>query len=402
VRILVIDPGSTSTKVGVSEDGRMALRRTITHDRDQIDSLDTLMEQEPMRAAAVSELLADEGYLNRHRTVEPAAGLTAALPGRELSAVVGRGGLIRPVPGGTYVVDREMLEDLKRAAGGVHASNLGAVLARRFADAMGIPAFVVDPVVVDELSPLARLSGLQSIPRRSVFHALNQRAVAREVARRLGNHYSEVNLIVAHLGSGISVGAHERGQVVDVNNALDGDGPYSQERTGGLPVSGVIGLLEAGEGRAAGDLLRTVRREGGLFSYVGESDLQAVEKRIEGGDREAALAVEGMAYQTAKEIGSLAAALRGQVDGIVLTGGCAHSRTLVSEIERRVGFIATVHVIPGELELEALAEGARRVLAGEEEAREYRRWRGSSSAASDAGASSYVGTRDQEARHADR
>lgn len=354
MRILVIDPGASTTKIGIWEDNDLKIRQTIPHTRDAINQFDRIADQEEMRSSAVEKLLEDEDILEA-----------------TFDAVVGRGGLIRPVQGGTYEVDDAMMDDLRRGVEGEHASNLGGLLAYRFARRYGVRAFIVDPVVVDELEPHARLSGMAGIERRSIFHALNQKAVAREMAHRMGRAYGEVNLIVAHIGSGVSVGVHRRGRVVDVNNALDGDGPYSQERTGGLPVRDVVTLIEE-SAISPSELLRTVSRAGGISSYIGETDLRSTVARIEAGDEKARLVLEGMGYQIAKEIGACAAVLAGNVDGIVLTGGGAHCERLVSFIRDRVSFIGPVFTVPGELELEALAEGANRVLRGEEEAKVYR------------------------------
>ena len=353
MRILVIDPGATSTKVGIYEDGNPVFSGSIDHDRRSLNRFSGAVDQEEMRFRAIESLLTREGHL----------------PG-EFAAVAGRGGLIKPVKGGTYEVNGAMLEDLRKGEGGEHASNLGGILAERFASLLGSRAFIVDPVVVDELEPLARLSGLKGIERQSIFHALNQKAVARRIASDLKKRYQEINLIVAHIGSGISVGAHRKGRVIDVNNALDGDGPYSQERTGGLPLRGVLELIGR-RNTSVEELSLTVRKSGGLYSYLGEADLRKIEKCIDRGDREARRAFEGMAYQVSKEIGALAAVLMGRVDATVLTGGGAYSRRLVSLIRERVDFIAPVFVIPGELELEALAEGVKRVLAGEESVQIY-------------------------------
>ncbi len=353
MRILIIDPGASTTKIGIWEDNDLKIRQTIRHNRESMDRFERIADQEEMRFSTVEKVLEDKHYLEA-----------------TFDAVVGRGGLIRPVQGGTYEVDDTMVDELRRGANGEHASNLGALLAHRFARRYGVRAFIVDPVVVDELQPHARLSGMEGIERKSIFHALNQKSVAREIAGRLGKAYDEVDLIVAHIGSGVSVGVHRRGRVVDVNNALDGDGPYSQERTGGLPVRDVVTLIEEGA-YSPSELLGTVSRGGGLSSYIGETDLRTTVARIEAGDEKARLVFEGMGYQIAKEIGASAAVLGGNVDGIVLTGGGAHCERLVSFIRDRVSFIGSVFVVPGELELEALAVGVSRVLRGEEEAKVY-------------------------------
>ncbi|VVS94234.1 butyrate kinase [Desulfoluna spongiiphila] len=352
MNILAIDPGSTSTKIGVFTQGEM-IHAGMDHDRSLIDSFSEVHEQEEMRFACITEELEKRG-----------------LGMARFDAVVGRGGLVRPVTGGVYRVCDNLLADLKTGASGSHASNLGGILARRFAVTSGCEAFIVDPVVVDELDDVARLSGLAGIERKSIFHALNQKAVARRVAEERGGSYHQAHLIVAHMGGGVTVGAHKKGRVIDVNNGLNGDGPYAPERSGSLPVEGIVSALK--EGRYTPDtLVRTVSRQGGIFSYLGIVDLREVERLMEEGDAQAILVWGGMVYQIAKEIGGLAAAMDGQVDAVVLTGGMAHSRRLTEAITEKIEFIADVVVVPGEFELEALADGALRVLRGEEEAKEY-------------------------------
>jgi len=352
MRILAIDPGSTSTKIGIYRDGEI-LKADFTHPRDEVDQFREIYDQHAYRKQVIEIYLRETG-LHDH-----------------FDAVVGRGGLIKPVPGGVFLVNAAMLQDLKNGQNGQHASNLGGVLAHEFARQFGCPAFIVDPVMVDELWPEARLSGLADIPRRSIFHALNQKAAARKVAAQMGRDYSEVNLIVVHMGGGISIGAHRCGKVVDVNNALNGDGPYAPERTGGLPLDGVLALLR--EGTCSIDaLMKKITRTGGVYSYLGTVDMREVESRVHNGDELAELALNGMIYQIAKEVGALAAALDGQVDGIVLTGGVAHSALITEGISRKVAFIAPVITEPGEYELEALIGGALRVLNGEQSAKEYK------------------------------
>ncbi|VFQ44578.1 butyrate kinase [Desulfoluna butyratoxydans] len=352
MKILAIDPGSTSTKIGVFTHGEM-IQEGMDHDRDLIDSFAEIHEQEEMRFACITRALETRGF----GTVR-------------FDAVVGRGGLIRPVTGGVYRVCDSLLADLRTGVSGSHASNLGGILARRFAASSGCEALIVDPVVVDELDDVARLSGLEGIERKSIFHALNQKAVARRVAEERGGSYHQAHLIVAHMGGGVTVGAHKKGRVVDVNNGLDGDGPYAAERSGSLPVDGMAEALR--KGRFTPDsLVRTVSRSGGIFSYLGIVDLREVERRMDAGDSKAVLIWRGMVYQIAKEIGGLAAAMDGDVDAIVLTGGMAHSRRLTEAISEKTGFIADVVVVPGEFELEALAEGALRVLEGEEKVKRY-------------------------------
>ena len=350
--ILAIDPGSTSTKIGVLNEQEL-VHSGVDHDREIIGSFREVHEQEQMRFESITSMLEEMGFA-----------------GETFDAVVGRGGLIKPVGGGVYAVCDTLLSDLKNGTSGSHASNLGGVLARRLAAESGCPAFIVDPVVVDEMCDEARLSGLAGIERKSIFHALNQKAVARRVAVEMGRSYFDVNLIVAHMGGGITVGAHEKGKVVDVNNGLNGDGPYAPERSGGLPVDGIIEAIERGD-YTLESLGRAVSRAGGIFSYLGIVDLREVERRIAEGDSVADLVWRGMVYQVVKAIGGLAASLEGEVDAIVLTGGMAHSKRLTEAISCKVGFLAETKVVPGEFELEALTAGALRVLSGEEEALNY-------------------------------
>ncbi|OYD09805.1 butyrate kinase [Paludifilum halophilum] len=353
IRVLAINPGSTSTKIGVYDDEKKVLEKTLRHDDKELAKYSDLFEQYPFRKRVILDTLDREG-MNLTR----------------LNAVVGRGGLLRPISGGTYAVNETMLEDLKSGRYGEHASNLGAVLADDIADELNIPAFIVDPVVVDELEPIARISGAPRIERRSIFHALNQKAVARRIAANLGKRYHEVNLVVAHMGGGITVGAHRRGQVIDVNNGLHGEGPFSPERAGTLPVGDLVSISYSGKFFPS-ETMKMIVGQGGLMGYLGTTDAREVEARIEDGDEQARLVYTAMAYQVAKEIGSCSTVLEGKVDGIVLTGGLAYGKVFTGEIEKRVSWIAPVFVAPGENELQALVEGALRVIRGEEKAREY-------------------------------
>jgi butyrate kinase len=353
-RILTLNPGSTSTKVALFENETECWSDTQRYDTDVLRSFAGVMDQENFRLEAVREALA--------RRETQVSGL---------DAVVGRGGLLKPIPGGTYLVGPAMIEDLKSCRWGSHASNLGAPMAARLAAEAGHDrAFIVDPVVVDEMVAEARLSGIPEIERRSIFHALNQKAVARRAACDLGKCYSEVNLVVAHMGGGISVGAHERGRVIDVNNALDGDGPFSPERAGSLPAGEFTKLCFSGTYNLD-QIMRKLVGGGGLVAHLGTNDLREVIRRVDEGDSKAALVFEAMAYQVAREIGSRATVLKGRVDAVVLTGGLAYSSRFTDLIASRVSFIAPVRVYPGEDESGALAEGALRVLRGEEQPRRY-------------------------------
>jgi len=352
-RILVINPGSTSTKLGLFEGGRCLVEEKIAHPVEELARVGPVINQLEFRLDVIRD------FLRRHDTAV-----------EDLAAVAARGGLLRPLQGGTYRVNGKMLEDLRSCRMGEHASNLGALLAHALTRDTDVPAFIVDPVVVDEMEEKAKVTGVPGIRRRSIFHALNQKAAAREAARMLGKRYEEVNLVVAHLGGGISVGAHRRGRVVDVNDALYGDGPMGPERAGKLPP---YAFLRYVQDRGMDD--RAVRRllagGGGVVAHLDTNDMEDVVARMRRGEARAARVFDALVYQVAKEIGALAAALQGAVDGVVITGGLARSEACVEKLKDYVSFIAPVFVIPGERELEALAAGALRVLAGEEEAREY-------------------------------
>ncbi|MCL2009790.1 MAG: butyrate kinase [Synergistaceae bacterium] len=350
MRIFAINPGSTSTKIALYDGESCLWNDTQRYDTD----VTGLSDQEQFRFDEITKALETRG----------------ASP-KDFSAVVGRGGLIKPVKGGVYRVNTAMLEDLRGMKYGAHASNLGAPLAHRFAAEAGkIPAFIVDPVVVDELADEARFSGLPEIPRISIFHALNQKAVARRAAAELKKDVTGCNLIVAHMGGGVSVGAHEKGRVIDVNNALDGEGPMSPERSGSLPTGGLVSMCFSGK-YAMPEIRKMINGKGGLVAHLGTNDLREVERRIADGDAQASLVFEAMALQIAKEIGRCAAVLKGEVDAVVLTGGLAHSDKLCERVASRVSFIAPVLRYPGEDEMEALARGALRALRGEESPREY-------------------------------
>jgi len=353
-RVLVINPGSTSTKVAVFDDETQIFSKTLRHSTEELAPYPDIASQYPFREKVI---------LQSHAEAE--------IDLKSLDAVVGRGGLLYPLEGGTYEVNEIMLQHLRQGVQGQHASNLGGILAKSIADdAGGIPAFIVDPVVVDEMEPVAKLSGHPLLPRRSIFHALNQKAVARKAAEKLGKKYEEVNLIVAHMGGGISVGAHKKGRVVDVNNALNGDGPFAPERSGGLPAGDLVKLCFSGK-YSQDEIMKMLRGAGGMVAYLGTNDLREAKKRITQGDDFAKLVVEAMAYQVAKEIGLLATVLKGEVDAIALTGGLAYDEDFVNMIKERTQWIAPVHIFPGEAEMEALAAGALRVLRGEEKPKQY-------------------------------
>ncbi|RKX42517.1 MAG: butyrate kinase [Thermotogae bacterium] len=354
-RILVINPGSTSTKLAVFEDEKQVVSKTLRHDTEELKSFKSVADQYKFRERIILNFLKRAGFE-----------LT------DFVAIVGRGGLIQPVVSGTYEVNELMLEELKQAKNGEHASNLGAILANELAKAAGVKAYIVDPVVVDEMQPVARISGHPSIKRRSIFHALNQKAVARKAAFQLGKTYENVNLIVVHMGGGISIGAHVKGRVVDVNNALDGEGPFTPERSGDLPLTQVIDLCFSGKYNYT-EMKRKLTGQGGLVSYLGTNSAQKVQQMIEQGNAHTKLVYRAMVYQIAKWIGKTAAAMKGDVDAVILTGGLAYDeKFLVKWLKEYISFIAPVLVFPGGNEEEALALGALRVLRGEEQARVYR------------------------------
>ncbi len=352
-RMLIINPGSTSTKIGLYEDLFEVASHCMSHDQVTLAKFPSVLAQCDFRRDEILKVLS-ENKISLDR----------------FDAFVGRGGLLKPISSGTYEVNDMMVADLKRGVQGEHASNLGGILALEFGKAHGKPAFIADPVVVDELLPVARISGLKEIHRKSIFHALNHKAVGKRYAKENSLSYDNLNLIIAHLGGGISVAAHEKGRVIDVNNALNGEGPFSPERSGTLPAGDLVGLSYSGE-YGEKTLRRMMTGQGGFVSYLGTSDTRQVEARIKDGDDYAQLIFDAMAYQVAKEIGALTTVLKGQVDAIILTGGIAYSEKMVNLVKDRVDFLSTVVVYPGEDELLALAEAALRVLSGEEEALRY-------------------------------
>ena len=355
MKILAINPGSTSTKIAVFDDESSVLEKTIRHSSEELKDFKNIIEQYDFRVKVIENVLKENGFKLE-----------------DFDAFVGRGGLLHPIESGTYRVNEAMLEDLKECKYGEHASNLGAIIAYNLATKVNKPAYIVDPVVVDEMEPLARYSGLKGIERKSIWHALNQKAVARRAAKDLHKKYDEVNLIVVHLGGGISVAAHKKGRTVDVNNALNGDGPFAPERAGGLPTISLVDLCMSGK-YTYEEMKKLLAGKGGLVSHLGTNNAIEVEERIEKGDEYAKLVYEAMAYQVAKTVGEMAAVLKGEVDAIILTGGLAHSKMLTEWIKERTSFIAPVLLYPGEDEMRALAEGALRVLKGEEKEKIYER-----------------------------
>ena len=350
---LIINPGSTSTKIGVFEDETLLFEETLRHSTEEIAQYASIVDQKDFRKQIILDLLDKKNF-----------------DIKSLQVVVGRGGMLKPIPGGTYAVSDELLHDLKIGVQGQHASNLGGILAREIGDSIGVPSFIVDPVVVDELIPIARYSGVPELPRTSVFHALNQKAVAKRFAKEQGKAYDSLNLIVVHMGGGVSVGAHEKGNVIDVFNALDGDGAFSPERAGAVPSGALVKLCYSGK-YTEKEVYKKIVGGGGFNAYLNTNDMRDVEKMVEGGDKNAEEIRDAFIFQVAKNIGSMSCVLKGKVDQIIMTGGIAYDKQVIAGLKERVGFIAPVTVYPGEDELLALAQGALRVLNKEEAAKEY-------------------------------
>ena len=354
IKSLIINPGSTSTKVGVFEDETLLFEETLRHPTEEIAKCASIIDQKDFRKQIILDFLKEKNC-DVH----------------SLDVIVGRGGLLKPIPGGTYAVSDELLADLKKGVQGQHASNLGGILAREIGDAIGKPSYIVDPVVVDELTDVARISGMPELPRRSIFHALNQKAVARRYAKEHGTTYDALNLIVIHMGGGVSVGAHCHGKVVDVNNILDGEGCFSPERAGTVPVGDLVKMCFSGK-YTQQEIYKKICGNGGFNAYLHTNDAPSVvEKMVNEGDEYAKLIQDAFYYQIAKDAGAMAAVLHGKVDQIILTGGIAYAQLTVDKLTESLGWIAPITVYPGEDELLALAQGGLRVMTGEEEAKEY-------------------------------
>ena len=352
-RILVINPGSTSTKVAVYKENEELIRDTITYSSDILSRFNKILDQYPIRKKDILDFLRKNG-------IKP----------DQLHAIVGRGGLLKPIQGGTYRVNQAMLSDLKAAERGEHASNLGAVLAYRIAEPYQIPAYIVDPVVVDEFDPVARLSGLKEIERLSIFHALNQRAVALQACTDLNLTYQESSLIVVHMGGGISIGCHQNGRVIDVNNAFDGEGPFSPERAGSVPAGQLVEMCFSGKW-TQDEMKRKLVGCGGVVGYLNTNDLKKMKETKNSGNSDAQRVYEAMIYQIKKYIAAMAAVVDGKVDVIAFTGGMAQDTELVATLKKTIEWIAPVVVYPGEREMLALAQGVLRVMYGEEAIRTY-------------------------------
>lgn len=351
-RVLAINTGSTSTKVAVYREMTPELELSLSHTKEDLKPFATVFDQEQWRRDLVLNALKEKGI---------------AL--ESLSAVIGRGGLLRPIESGVYRVNEKMLAELK-AATPQHASGLAAGIAKEIAKECGVEAYIADPIVVDERDEVAKVCGIKGLDTRVIWHALNQKATARLYAKECGKPYEELNLIVAHMGGGITVGAHKGGRVIDCNNGLDGSGPIAPERAGTLPAGSLVKLCFSGK-HTEKEVLAMIAGGGGLVSLAGTNQAREVAQRAAEGDAEADLAIRAMIYSIAKQIGQLATVLYGKVDAVILTGGIAHNTRVVTELKERCSFIAPVVIYPGENELESLVQNALRVLHGEENAKDY-------------------------------
>lgn len=348
VKILAINPGSTSTKIAIYEDENEKFVKNIKHSSEQIARFPNVASQFQFRKEIILSELKNAGFdIN------------------DINAIVGRGGLVKPIESGVYEVNEAMIADLNNPPLGEHASNLGGLIAHDIAKTLdnGAKAYIADPVVIDEMEEVARVSGHPAFQRVSIFHALNQKAIARTYAKEIGKKYEDINLVVAHLGGGISVSAHRKGRVIDTNNALDGDGPFSPERSGSLPTGQLVKLCFSGT-KTQAEIKKIIKGEGGLVGHLNTNDAYEVEMKAKE-DPKFKLIQDAMSYQIGKSIGAMAAVLKGKVDGILLTGGIAHNPFLVDYVKEMVGFIAPVKVYPGEDEMRALAMNGLMVIRGE-------------------------------------
>jgi len=352
--ILAINPGSTSTKFSLFEEEKLIFEKTLRHTTAELENFKRITDQFHFRKGLIMSELSDRN-INLER----------------IAAVVGRGGLVKPIESGIYRVNQKMKEDLQNGYSGQHASNLGGLIADEIASSLiYAKAYIVDPVVVDELQSVARISGHPEIERKSIFHALNQKATARIYATSTNRRYEDLNLIIAHMGGGISVGAHKNGRVIDVNNALNGDGPFSPERSGGLPSGQLADLCFSGR-FSHDELMEMITGKGGMMAYLGTNSFMEVCKMAENGDPKAILISKAASYQIGKEIGAMAAVLDGKVDAIILTGGMAYQESIINNIRSMVSFIAEVVVYPGEDELKSLAFNGLLALDGKIEIKDY-------------------------------
>ncbi|MDL2251824.1 butyrate kinase [Odoribacter sp. OttesenSCG-928-J03] len=354
-RILTINPGSTSTKIALFEDEEQIFVKTLRHSTQEINAFPTIASQFSFRKELILKELKE-----------------ANMDVMTLNAIVGRGGLVRPIESGVYEVNDQLIHDLENPTAGEHASNLGGLIAHDLVKSInnGAKAYIADPVVVDELEPVARYSGHPAIQRVSIFHALNQKAIARTYAKEIGKKYEDLNLIVAHLGGGVSVGAHSKGRVIDVNNALNGDGPFSPERSGGLPTSALVDICY-NSGKTIGEVKKMLCGEGGLVAYINSNNVQEIVEELIPAHPEYKMPLDAMSYQIAKEIGAMAAVLDGKVDAILLTGGIVWNEPVNDYIIPKVSFIAPIKLYPGEDEMRALAMNGLMILKGEIKAKTY-------------------------------
>ncbi len=355
VRVLAINPGSTSTKIAVYQNTEPILLKSIKHSSEELAPFPRITDQFSFRKDLILEKL-QEADINLD----------------DLQAVVGRGGLLKPIASGVYKVNEQMMADLRNSPLGEHASNLGGLIAHDLAKSLpNATAYIVDPIVVDEFDDIARISGHPLMQRISIFHALNQKAVAREYAKSTHRRYEDLNLIVVHLGGGITIGAHRKGRVIDVNQGLDGEGPFSPERTGTLPVGDLVRLCFSGKFTQK-EVQKMVKGEGGLVAYLGTNNAYDVEKMVDAGDKNAELIYHAMAYQVAKYVGEMYTVLKCEVDAILITGGIAYDKGFVNWIQERVYKLAPIHIYPGEDEMKALAINGLMVVRGELEVKEYK------------------------------
>lgn len=352
--ILVINPGSTSTKIAAFHNRKQNFMISIRHDQEVLSKFERIADQFEYRKDMIKDEL-----------------LKAGIEFNKIEIIVCRGGLLKPIMGGAYRVNEAMLRDIRNPMA-EHESNLGGLIAHALSKEFGhdVTAIIVDPTCIDEMEDIARISGMPELPRRSFLHALNQRAAGRRFAKEIGKKYEELNVIVVHMGGGISVGAHKKGRIIDVNNGLNGDGPMSPERSGGLPAGQLVDLCFSGKFTKA-EICKKIKGKGGLTAYLGTCDGIEIEKMIENGDEKARLVYMALAYQVAKEIGALSTVLKGEVDGIVLTGGLAYSNMIVEEIISRVTHLGLLKVYPGENEMEAMAANGFMALNNEIEVKEY-------------------------------
>lgn len=351
--MLIINPGSTSTKMALFDGFLELSSETIRHNPEELARFDNVADQFDYRMSAIDPWIE-----------------SLATPMTELSAVVGRGAPVKPLEGGSYAISDRMIDDLKTMRYSNHASNLGAIIARHLGERYGVPSLISDPITVDNFTDIARISGVPEIERKCRVHALNIKEVSRREAAKIGRRLDEVNYVTVHMGGGVSVASLEKGRVVDVNDALLGMGPFSPDRAGALPIGGLVKLCYSGKFTEK-ELTARLSKQSGLVAYLGKADLREVEQMIDSGDRRALLYFRAMAYQIAKEIGSAATVLKGDFEAIILTGGMAHSGRLVAEIRSYIDYLGTVIVVPGEFEMEALAAAGVRFLNGEEHLKEY-------------------------------